>query len=89
MNVRQMVVVEFSLIGSIAKRSIAFPIVFNRRKTNRKELGEIVAVQLREELGKELVQCVQTVTVYFANQTPTVACTLRNRQASMFPSYAG
>lgn len=54
MSLRKMIVCEVWFIGSFASRSFAFPILFNRRRTNRAEICDIVRKQLVVEFGRDL-----------------------------------
>lgn len=54
MSIRKMIIIEAWFVGSFASRSFAFPVCFNRRKTNRSEVCEIVRRQLVVEFGRDL-----------------------------------
>lgn len=68
MTIRKMIVVDVSLVGSFAKRTIAFPVAFSRKRTNRVELLEIVRLQLRQELGSDLYGDVSNAVVYLSSE---------------------
>ena len=64
MSLRKMIVCEVWFVGSFVSRSFAFPISFSRRRTNRKEVCEIIRRQLVVEFGRDLATDVYRVEVW-------------------------
>ena len=54
MTIRRMIVVAVCLRGSVAKRTIAFPIAFSRKRTNSREIASVLRLQLVQDLGPDL-----------------------------------
>ena len=54
MSIRRMIVADVSLVGSIARRTIAFPIIFSRKRTSSREIASVLRLQLVQEFGPDL-----------------------------------
>lgn len=73
MTIRRMIVADVTLNGSIAKRTIAFPIAFSRKRTSSREIASVLRLQLLQDFGPDLAADFSgaTVGVYAG---PTFIC---------------